>query len=508
MVSWSFRAPRALLVSSFSLLAAAASLSACGGAQKGMTHGCPTVKDGASATSWDRWAACVDHGDLTNVDTCRSSMLYVQGMSVAALEASTRCVLSANARDDGRLVAEALNKVVTNDEKVAAIARGFAPNFRFDPHGSSFASVLSSHAEHALGRHLGAMPEATRNELIRTAFGWGLRDLAQASIPFISNPDMIRQQAETIANGAQGSRDLSPVERYALVVTGRWSANDIVACHEGQHRACRTASGENTLHLLAHDTTSRRTSIGASQVSGQLGKNGEDAETAGILLNWLAQPGTPNGEAILIGMRQGMADTRTDIHFRRSVALGANAALCSTEGFTDVSRYAVLISPTPTEPWSLFLDRCIDQFWTVEDLLRVAAHGGDIHANAGQRTAMDTKLKAELDAVDCSTLTQLGERVATWKTSRVPMNGIVWSELARLEPRCASSFSPKLKAVVSNSAAHPEARYAAIAALAANGDRSSCSQRTAVSAWDTERSGVPVGPATERRQREAQQACR
>ena len=486
---------------------ASLSLSACGAKQSG-SGSCPKIKEGISSGGWEQWAACANEGRIQDANVCRSALVYAQGMTPTAMEAATRCVLQAQSRDDGSLIGETLQRVATNRTSVAALARGLAPHYSHDVHGGRFASVVGESGERALGQQLEQIPAPTREELIRTAFAWGLRHLAQAGLGYIEDPSVYREEMETIARRAETSTSLSEVDRYTMVLTGRWGANQILDCHEGKNQACSDGPSAETLRLLEHDRSASRSSVAAARVTGALGTLAADNRSVEIVLDWLSDPSTPNSSSMLDSLRNSVASTSASSEFRRTVAEGANAALCDSRSFPRAAQYAVSSSRTPTNEWATFLSRCIDNFWRAEDFARVLATGYEINASEAQRAKIRSSLFSDLQSGTCGEVEALGTLVSTNHPARNAKEGIIWAEFSDLRRDCAAGFSGKLKQVAGNSEAHPEARLAAIAALAKNGDKSLCGQRSAAERWNADRTGIPVGRGVAVRLQEANNACR
>lgn len=489
------------------LILAGSALSACG-ARQGGSGNCPKVKEGISAGAWEEWASCVDDGRIANPDVCRASLAYAQSMTPSAVESATRCVLKAQSRDDGSTIGEAIQRIASHPNLSAGFARGLAPHYSHDIHGGRFASSIGASGERALGQQLGQVPEATRNELLRTAFAWGLQDLAQAGLPYIQDPTLLQSEMETIAQRAQNSRNLSEVERFTLVTTGRWGANDILDCLEGKNRACPGGPTTETLQLLEHDRSPRRNSIAAARVTGTLADVASDNRSVQIVLDWIAAPTTPNSEALMSSLRTSVASTSASQAFRHKVADAANAELCSSTAFPSAAHYAVSSSRTPTPEWTLFLNRCIQNFWRAEDFARVLATGYEINATDLQRVEIRRRLAESLQEGSCQQVEALGAQVASANHARNGKEGIIWAELSALRSDCAASFRAPLQAVVSNAQAHPEARLAGIAALAKQNDKSVCRQIESAQSWNAERTGIPVGRGVPIRLDEARAACR
>lgn len=482
--------------------------SACGASQKAGREKCASPREGMSTQQWDQWAGCVNAGEVPVVDDCRGAFMFAQSMTPAALEAATRCTLSAKVATDGAVIGTALQSVVSSDGRVEAIARGLAPHYTNATFGSSFATQLQPNGERALGFHLGKIEEPARSEVIRTAFAWGLRTLAEASLPHISDPSILARDAESLARSAEGRRDLTEVDRFALVATGRWGATEIINCKEGVHRACPSGGDVSHLRLLQHDTTSTRTSAGSSRVLEQLRNTTTDPDISSILIDWVSAPNTPNGSQILDSLRAGMAATETSEAFRMSTAQGANATLCSTESFDHPRRIQTHATETPTAPWLVFLERCASNFWTFEDVLRVYAHGRNINASPRIYTILDAKITESAQGATCGQVKALATQVATWNTNRLDTTSAVYAELFRVLPSCRNDLRADLQRIARDSSAGAEARLAAIAELARSGDRSLCSSVSGISTTVT-RDGqtITLRGATLRKE-EARQLCR
>lgn len=496
---------RSLFITASALLLASLTLSACGARQDG--RGCPSVKEGLSPGAWESWATCVDTGQIQDADTCRTAMTYAQSMTPNALEAATRCVLAADSAEDGGLVGDVLQRVANDEALVAGLARGLAPNYLHATHGGRFASAVGQAAERALGAQLGHIPEATRDELIRTAFAWGLRDLSDAGLPFIRDTEAWREELEGMAARAANARDLSLADQLSLVATGRWGANEVLDCLASTGRGCENTDVNQAAQLLQHDTRSSRNTVGTSRVVETLGNNDLSTESVTILLDWVSAPTTPNGEALLSSLRTSVAATGTSEAYRMRVAEGANAGLCASHAFPRVAHYALSSSRTPTDPWRVFIDRCTE-IWRAEDLARVLSVGVDSHINDTQRARIREKLASELAGGTCEQVNALGEAVMTVPTTHASKRGIVWAELYRARTDCGATLQAPLRATVDNAEAHPEARLRAIEALAASGDRQRCSAIDRAQQWNADRSGVPVGNGVAPAREAARAACR
>lgn len=487
------------------VLSAALLFTACGAKQSG--HGCPTVKEGLSAGSWQNWAQCVDEGRIDDPDVCRSAMLYAQGMTPTALEAATRCALSAHNREDGSLVGNTLQRVATNDERSTALARGLAPHYTNATHGARLASALTNAGELALAKNLENIPAPTRDEVIRTAFAWGLNIISDASLPYIDASDEWADALQEMAQRAANARTLNAAERLSLVVTGQWDANNILDCAEGRVRGCENADVNEAAQLLRHDTRSPRNSVGASRVMGTLVHENINHASVELVLDWVSSPTTPNSQSLMASLRNSLASTTANAAFRMSLAEGANAELCNSVAFPQMASYAVSSSREPTEAWSVFIDRCTS-LWAAEDLARVLSVGAESNINDTQRQALRNKLQTELEAGTCEQVQALGERVMSVRTTHAAKRGIVWAELSNARQDCAQSLQPKLQQTAESADAHPEARLSAIVALAEQGQRQSCQLRTPAQQWNADRQGIPLGRGVQPLVERANALCR
>lgn len=496
---------RSLFIMSGALLLASATLSACGARQGG--DACPSVKEGLSPGAWESWATCVEAGQVQGADTCRTAMTYAQGMTPAALAAGTRCVLAADSAEDGGLVGDVLQRIAGDEERVAGLARGLAPNYRHDTHGARFASSLGQAAERALAAQLGAIPEGTRDEIIRTAFAWGLRELSDAGLPFIRDTEAWSEELEGMAARAANARTLSVADQLSLVATGRWGANEVLDCLAGTGRGCEATDVNQAAQLLQHDTRASRNAIGTSRVVDTLANDELSTQSVSILLDWVSAPTTPNGEALLRSLRTSIAATGTSEAYRMRVAEGANAQLCASRSFPQVAIYAMSSSPTPTAPWRVFIDRCTD-LWGAEDLARVLSVGVDSHISDAQRALLRQKLSTELAGGTCEQVAALGQTVIDTPTAHDAKRGIVWAELSRARTDCSAALQAPLRATADSTDAHPEARLRAIEALATSGDRQRCSAIDRAQQWNAERTGVPVGNGVIPARDAARAACR
>lgn len=500
------RTSRPLLLASFGLFALVAS--SCGSSQRGAEDRCPTAREGLSSAQWDQWAGCAQTGVDVSPSDCRGAYVYAQAMSPLALEAATRCLLSSGESSDAGLVGETLQQVVTSDGRVESIARGLAPHYTNAKHGNAFAGALQQTGERALGFHIGKIEEPARTELIRTAFAWGLRTLAEASLPFISDPSVLARDAESLASSAEGRRNLTEVDRFALVATGRWGANEIITCKDGRHRACPDAGDVSHLRLLQHDRQSTRTSVGTSRVAEQLQSTITDPDISSIVLDWLADPSTPNNRAMMDSIRNGMASAETSMGFRMSTAQGANSLLCSPDGFEVARGIQTNASTTPTEPWLVFLNRCATQVWTFEEILRIYGHGRNINASPAVFEAMDARILESAENATCSQVKALADQVATWNTTRVPTMPVVYAELHRVLPSCQSTLKADVVRVARDTNAAPEARLASIAQLARSGDRSLCGSVSGIATTRRHDGRTVTLPGAVQAKADATAACR
>ena len=503
------RRPRFSLSTALLTLALAGTFAAgCGGTQHVASGACATPKEGMSASQWDQWAACVENRESKPVDDCRGAFVFAQSMTPAALEAATRCTLGASLASDGAVIGDALNRVQTNDGRVEAIARGLAPHYTNARYGSSLATSLNAGSERALGFHFGVIEEPARTELIRTAFGWGLRALAEASLPWITNPEILAEHAEVLGSSAGGRRDITDVDRFALVATGQWGAEQIIRCAEGRHRACPDNADASFLRLLQHDTRADHTTVGTSRVMEQLQRTQTDPEISALLLDWLAAPTTPNRDAMIRSLRNNVASHTAPIEMRTSIAQGANAALCDTEEFNRARGIQAAGSDAPTAPWLIFLERCAASVWTLEDLLRIYGHGRAIYASPAVLETMDARVVDATAGASCAQTKALADQVAQWHVDRIPTMPTVYAELHRLLPACQSVLQPEIARIAQDTAAAPEARFASIVELARSGDRAQCRQIARIPTTTTVEGDTIRLIGAEFRKEEATAACR
>lgn len=483
--------------------------SGCGAKQRTNGQNCASPREGMNATAWDQWAQCTEQSPASAPDNCRASLTYAQSMTPSALEAATRCILSAGVGADGLIIGTAIERVHTTDGRVQAIARGLAPHYRHSIHGQSFANGLRADGERAFSHHLGIIPDDTRNEVIRTAFAWGLRMVATAALPYIHDNELVADDAEAIAQAALGRSDITDLERFALVATGRWGAEEIINCGAGRHSACPDGGDLSHLRLLQHDTRRAPTSVSSARVTEQLHRAQTDPEISAILVDWLARPATPNGQALLTNIRDGMASTGPSLAFRTATAQGANAALCDTEQFNGARSIQRAAAPdAPTAPWLIFLTRCAGSIWTFEDILRIYAHGLDINATPEVRDIMDTRVRHEAEGATCDQVKALADRVNTWRADRIMTNAVVYGELYRVLPRCQATLRATVQTIARDSNAHPEARLAAIGALAEAGDRSQCGSVSSIRTTTVREGDTVRLRGAERRKEAVQRMCR
>lgn len=490
------------------LTGALVALSACGGAQRGAeTSSCPTFRAELDEAAQARWAVCAEDGAYP-IEDCQRALSSARSLTPEAVESAQRCVLRDSERMNGQLAAEALNQLVADDARGEAAVMGLGPHFREETHAASFSSVISTPGQHLIADHLGALDDATQLALVRMAFSWGLDVLASRGVPFIEDREALADVLAPYARQLDPRAPADETQRFALVVSGEWGADDVLYCYEGRTHACQQWTGTSPLSLLPL-TTDRRTSSAVSRAAEQLSSAHDDPEAVAGVTQFLSQSQSPNGQRILQAMVRSIASPRVDEAYRRSLADATTAEMCSTEGLPLNAAYAGTGAQDEAadEPWSLFIANCNTTWWRAEDRMRALALGSQLHIHSGVREAIARDLHSELEEASCAQQSELLQRLSDWRASMVPMSGLVATEFATRHTSCAEAHAAAVRRVARDDGAHPEARLPAITYLARNGDTSSCSLITQAASWNAERTGTPVGRWVSDLRNEAERAC-
>ena len=482
---------------------------ACGGRQSVDGGSCPRVREGMAPADQQRWATCVERNAPVATDSCREALGWSRGLTPVALEAAVRCVLSSGDRADGGAVASVFEGLAADRERAQAAARGLSPHFSAAVHGNTFAGTLSTTGERALGGALGVMEPAARDEVLDLALAQGLHTLVELGLPWLRARD---EAPEAIAQYVQQLRDdqpLSEADRWALAASGRWTAEQIVACSERRVRGCTNWQGENPLALLPADRSTSRPATTTARVMDQIGTAGADAAAVSGILGWISQPGTANRDGMLHAMIGNMLSDGVDRQVRMNIARSATPELCATDQLLARATRAGAESVSNGDGvWATFVRGCAERHWAANELLVAVSLGSVLAVPAQLEQELRARLAERAQGVECSALEALGELVVTTQSSRNPLTGRLWVELARASSGCADRFTAAIRGVAGTSGAHPEARLAAIAWLAQRGDRSRCGDISAASSWDRDRSGVPLGARHADLVQQAQAACR
>lgn len=493
----------------FALLALAAVATACGGAQRsGQGATCPSYRAELDDAAQTRWAQCAEEGRYDVAD-CRRALSDVRSLTPDAVAAAQRCVLTLGERSDGQVAAETLNTLVADEQRGYSAVVGLDRAFSEERHAGSFSSVITRRGENLIADHLSALSPPTRLALVRTAFRWGLDDLASRGLHYIEDREALADVLAPYARQLDPRAPADETQRFALVVSGEWGADDVLYCYEGRTHACQQWTGTSPLSLLPL-TTDRRTSSAVGRAAEQLSTAHEDPEAVAGVTQFLSQPESPNGQRILEAMVRSIASPDVDEAYRRSLANATTAAMCSTENLPIHAARAGTgaADEAATEPWSVFIANCNRQWWQAEDRLRAIAMGGLLKVSSTVSADITASLHSELADTTCEQKAALIDRVRTWRPSLVPNAGQLLVEIAGAHPECAPDLRSEIRALATDSGAHPEARLRAIAYLAENGDPSLCSNIQRATIWDAEATGVPLGRRVESLRAAAERACR
>lgn len=494
---------------SLALLCLSAILTACGGAQRGgQGTSCPDYRAELSDDAQTRWGQCAAEGAY-DAAQCRRALSDARSLAPDVIAAAQRCILTRGERSDGQIAAETLNTLVADEERGYSAVIGLDRAFSEEQHAGSFSSVITRRGENLIADHLGALSPETRLALVRTAFRWGLDDLASRGLPYIEDREALADVLAPYARQLDPRAPADETQRFALVVSGEWGADDVLYCYEGRTHACQQWTGTSPLSLLPL-TTDRRTSSAVGRAAEQLSTAHDDPESVAGVTQFLSQPESPNGQRILEAMVRSIASPDVDDAYRRSLANATTAAMCSTENLPiHAARAGTGASDeAATEPWSVFIANCNEHWWQAEDRLRALAMGDLLKISSIVRGDIAASLHSELAGASCAQKTALIDRVHTWRPTLVPNGGQILVEIADAHPECASSLRSEIRELATDSGAHPEARLRAITYLAENGDPSLCSSIERASTWDSEATGVALGRNIESLRAAAVRACR
>jgi hypothetical protein len=478
----------------FSLLCVFAMLViGCGSKQSGSSspaESCQSIGEGITSEGWDRWARCTRaQGAAADDASCATALRWAQSATPNALAAATACVLRSENRSNITYIADGLQDVAFSDEKVIAIAGGLTDHFSERKHGNILAGALTESAQIALGRVLPQLDETTAHVLFRFALRHNLTYLA-ASFDDYEHAQKFRAELDDemilqFAQQVKSDHTLSETERWALAESGVWSAHDIVRCQSEQLRGCDGWEGDQPLKLLDESENRGENARTPGMIADAITRDGVTREEVGAGLRWLSSSENSNAIAHLRTTINNMTNPSRSDDFRYGVAVAATGAICTPSLVVNASRRAVSDDDqTATSVWNTFLQQCLSEQWSWQDILYVLSIGSDLHAHEDVYTAIVEASAPALDGVACEGIESISQRIyeETQAYDR-PMTGLVFGHAGAGRPDCVPALNDELTRVAGNAEQHPEARYLAIEVLANSGDLSMCSALGSVSEW-------------------------
>jgi hypothetical protein len=414
-----------------------------------------------------------------------------------AIAAVATCVLRSVERSDGVWLADAF-AAVESSEGIVALGNRFGDAFDIGVHGITFSASLDEPASVALGGVLGELNPSARAVIVSLALSYWMEPLSEYASPFadeIAAEDRgIRVYAEQLS---ESDEPLGEAERRVLIVSGVWTADDVLDCFTGNHPGCENWEGESPLDVLgAEDEIDIGDGPAPNAALRLIRSDDIEPEAVTGLARIIGGAEYPNRAALMASLMLDMTDSMFPRELRRAIALAATEAMCR---YDNLQNY-FLRSPTsdpdrfddPDAPWPTFVRTCAEEHWTSDDLVSALSAGSWLGVPRDVYDGFSAQLEAEAVDLSCDEYHAMGI-VAYERTPWILMRGTAHVVVANLAGRaCDPLMTSYIEDVADSRDQHPEARLFAIEWLLDRGDDVRCSRVRSVLDWHHE--GYGTGP--------------
>ena len=475
---------------SLSLATAAGALLLCAGCSgpqntDNAVDGCQTYDASMSASALSSAVLC--HAATPSDDSvalCRAALGRAGSLTEEALTAAAPCLLNAQDRADGAIVAEAFLGVHDTESKVIALANALSPSFDESVHGNTFAVALSRDAQRGLGEALGGLNDTARDLIVATALTFNLDPLSGYCTPYIQDIPSTDPILVNYAAGINQQQPLNSTELWVLAATGEWDGNDVFECINGEAAGCNDSEGTG-LELLAAVTDAGGPSA-PSQALDQLRLGDITPEEAAAITTFLTTNSYPNRGNYINTILGLMTNIERPLPIRTAIATSATSMMCNWDTARVFARNAQTSDPDPnaeTSAWRHFVEQCNTSIWTAEDLAGALAQGSWLHVPHSVVADVNARLTVLTEGWTCDQYLSLAD-VAYSRRDVVFMAGQGVVSVANVAgDACAGQFTERITAISDDTDGHPEGRLAAIGWLLDHGDSSGCSNISAAMRW-------------------------
>lgn len=496
------------------VVASIAPISACGAQNRGEDDQCEAIHSEMTAAEVEAEIGCYMTKPVELVAAlCRDAGPWAASIGADALGAAVGCALSAAERSDGAWIAEILNVVAADGAKVDAVLAALAPSFSPDTHGNSFSAALTRAAQTAIGERLAGLDAALRADLVSIALGYDLRPLNDFAAPFIrelpADDPALAAYAESILDDGEAPGEDA---RWALAVSGEWSADDVVDCYRRRGEGCEQWDGESPLQLLDEVDEGEASSATATATL-QIMRNDEtDESDAAAIAAWMASSDYERRAELIVPLLNDLVDDDTPRAVRVAIAGAAREDMCDGEMLRryliSAHRHSPEAVSDPSAPWSVFIAHCEATHWDTEDRASALAAGSWLTVGQDLVDVVRSSVASALAGGACDVDLELADAAYRALEGSTPMNGVIFSEIGSMRvSECGDVFASRILEVAESRDEHPEARLAAVLWLAERGDRSQCSRISSILDWEDPDYGEPVGARAEALAAEARSAC-
>jgi len=499
------RIPQVRLLGAVLVVAIAGTMGACGGAQS--RDAIPTTCTGLDSTMasdrMERMVACYAQKDPQEVAAmCRDAAAYHASLSSEAIRVVTECTLAAQVRGDGAWLAGVLADVRDRPDALNGIVAAMDDHFDVRAHSNSFAAAIGRDAQTAVGERLEQMSEPLRRQMVSLGFAYNLDPLRDFALPHLRELDpgdpAIAAYAESlnIRPGEVGEED-----RWVLVASGRWTADDVLQCFRGEQRGCEDWDGESPLDLLELTPDEMEINPGPNRALQMIERQDVSNDEISSIARWIGRTRFDTQDHAVGMLLMMLTDIDRDEAQRAAIARGATGSLCDMSRLPDyvhrVYGSARDQADNPQSPWALFVATCAQE-WGPFELFAALGFGSRFTVPESVRSDLRDLLDAATDDDrSCETLRRYADDAYAHLEYHAA-RGLIYVEAARLGGEsCDGTFRGRVAEIARDRAAHPDARLAAVAYALDMNDSSLCGEIEGSMNWREEESGMGPGPRAE-----------
>ncbi|MFT4705352.1 MAG: hypothetical protein ACI81R_003060 [Bradymonadia bacterium] len=411
-------------------------------------------------------------------------------MADAVLDDSARenvatCLLARSERSDGALLGELM--AGASAPGVMRIAEVLPSGYDAGVHANSFAASLARSTQEALGQRIMSLSASAQDLIVSIALEYGLDPLSDYCGPFVRN---YGSDDSELANYARqqldDDNDASETVRWAAATSGVWDAGDLINCYRGDEVGCESWSGQSPLAVMAEADVEG--SDGAAQVAVELvrGAQLEHDEVTG-LTRFLSSASYTQSGAFINVLMLDMTNPGIDDGYRSAMARGASERMCAMGVVLETmmrARSDEGILDDASKPWPVFINHCLETYWTGFELGPAVASGSMFGAPRALYERVVMQYAEAVSSLTCEELSALADDAVERVGNRAWQRGLAYPATATAAGgRCDDTFMDAIVSLSQDNLAHPEARLSAISWRIDQGDTSACSEVVPAMQW-------------------------